>query len=339
MQQEPVARAAVIGGGSFGTALATVLARKNAQVNVWVRDAAQAELVNQSRENKKYLPGITLHPNLTWSNDVAACVRGAEIVLLALPTQYLRHFLENNRSTLPTNVPLVLCAKGIEMGSLQTPYEILRDELPGKYARWMVVLSGPSFAKEIMSNLVTSCAVAAEDPVVAQLAQRMMSARESNFKCYTTPDLLGCEVAGAMKNVLAIASGAATGLGLDNNARAALICRGLSEMKLLAHKMGSDGKCLSGLAGVGDLLLTCSSEMSRNFTVGFRVAKGEKIADILASSTSVAEGVATAKSIKELCKKFDIELPLCSAAYSVLYEDADVLSTLRALQDRPLTTE
>jgi glycerol-3-phosphate dehydrogenase (NAD(P)+) len=234
--EQEVAFASVIGGGAFGTALGLVLARKGAKVKVWVRSTEQAAEVNATRENKKYLPNVSLPENMEWTSTISSAVEGSELVLLAIPTQFLRSFLEANRSTLPVGVPIVVCAKGIEIGTLQTPFQITHDELPGKYAKYMAVISGPSFAKEIADNQPTMLTCAAEDPALNNLVQRKLSCKQANFKVYTSPDIIGCEIAGAVKNVLAIASGASAGCGFGNNTRAALICRGLTEMTRLAQR-------------------------------------------------------------------------------------------------------
>ena len=326
--------ATVLGGGSFGTSLALVLASKQYRVKVWVRCKDQVKAVNEARENEKYLPGIMIPENVEWTSDVNYAVEHSELVLFAIPTQFIRSFAQSNRATLPVGVPLVLCAKGIELNTLQLPYDILRDELPGKYSKSICVLSGPSFAKEIAAGHPTSVVVAAQEIDVADRVQRSMTCPAMNFRVYTVSDVMGAEIAGAVKNVLAIAAGAVAGLGYGSNTRAALICRGLVEMTRLAEKMGSDTSCLRGLAGIGDLLLTCSSELSRNFTVGRRLASGEKLEAILSSSTSVAEGVATTKALHELSRKLGVEMPLCEEVYKVLYEQKDVGCVLADLQSR-----
>jgi NAD-dependent glycerol-3-phosphate dehydrogenase len=328
------ALATVLGGGSFGTSLALVLAGKGYSVNVWVRSAEQAMAVNTSRENFKYLPGVKIPDTIQWTSDVVSAVQGSDIVLFAIPTQFLRSFAQSNRSTLPVGVPLVLCAKGIELSTLQLPYDIIRDELPGKYSKYICVLSGPSFAKEIAAGHPTSVVVASIESSIADQVQKQMTCPAMNFRVYTVSDVMGAEIAGAVKNVLAIAAGAVSGLGYGSNTRAALICRGLVEMTRLADKMGSDSSCLRGLAGMGDLLLTCSSELSRNFTVGRRLAQGETLEEILSSSTSVAEGVTTTKALRELSQKLEVEMPLCEEVYKVLYEKKDVRCVLADLQSR-----
>ena len=327
-------KACVLGGGAFGTALALVLASNGIHVKVWVRCEAQAASVNETRENIKYLPKVKIPENINWTTDVNEAVSGVSLVLLAIPTQFLRNFVQSNRATLPVGVPLVLCAKGIELGTLALPYDIVKDELPGKYSKWVCVLSGPSFAKEIALRHPTAVVVASFDSSLGELVQKQMTSNESNFRVYTIKDVIGAEVAGAVKNVLAIAAGTVCGLGYGSNSRAALICRGLVEMTRLAEKMGSDASCMKGLAGIGDLLLTCSSELSRNFTVGKRLALGETLQDILSTSTSVAEGVATTEALHQLGKDLKVDMPICEQIYKVLYQGKEVGSVLGDLISR-----
>ena len=335
----PIVRGAVIGGGAFGTALACVLSSKGALVKVWVRSESQKLQVETTRENANYLPGFRLPDRVHFSNDIHECVLDVDIVILAIPTQYLRAFLVRNRSTLPVGVPIVACAKGIELETLQFPYDILMDELPGKYTKHLAVLSGPSFAKEVIAKQPTSVTVSSNNPETASLTQVLVSSREYNFRVYTSDDIIGCEVAGAVKNVLAIAAGAAGGLGFGNNTRAMLVCRGLAELCRLATKLKSTGKCLSGLAGVGDLMLTCSSEMSRNYSVGRRLAQGETIQQIISSTQSVAEGIATAEALHALALKHNVEMPICNEVYQVLYQHKTVTEALLDLTQRPLSAE
>ena len=329
----------VVGGGAFGTALAEVLASNHHTVKVWVRSSRQVEEVQQFRENKTYLKGHKLHENIQFTTDIQDAVKGVQIVLLAIPTQFLRSFLSANRSVFPVGVPIVTCAKGIELTTLQFPYDILTDELPGKYHKYIAALSGPSFAGEVVQKQPTSVTVSAKYPPVAAEVQRLLSSRAHNFRVYTSADIVGVEVAGAVKNVLAIASGAFHGLAFGNNSRAIIICRGLAEIARLSSKLGSDGKCLSGLAGVGDLLLTCSSELSRNFTVGKKLALGSSLSDIESSSLTVAEGVATAKALHELATIHHVDMPICKAVYQVLYENKSIQTVMEELATRPLTSE
>ena len=331
-------RASVIGGGAFGTAMACVLSSKFASVNVWLRKEDNPEAIESSRENKDFMPGYRLPDGVHFTSDVSAAVDASELVLLAIPTQFLRSFLAVNRSTFPVGVPIVTCAKGIELSSLQFPYSILRDELPGKYGRFLVALSGPSFAKEIMEKQPTAVTVAGEKDATL-VVQKLLSSKSYNFRVYTSEDAIGCEVAGAVKNVLAIASGCASGLGYGANTRALLICRGLAEISRLVHRLGGDGSALSGLAGVGDLLLTCSSELSRNFSVGKQLAEGHKIDQILASSHAVAEGVVTAKALFKLIESLKLDMPICTEVYKVIYEGRQVADAIETLSNRPLGGE
>jgi len=325
-------KATVIGSGAFGTALALTLCRKGTEVMIYARSEEAVNDFNTHRENKKYLPGTMLPENLNASSHVSECVKETELIILAIPSQFLRGFLCDNRSTFPVGVPIVASAKGIEQGSLQTPFEIMEDELPGKYARQFTVLAGPSFAKEMCLDQPTNVAIASLNIEVAKKVQAAMSS--PTFRCYTHDDVMGCEIAGAVKNVLAIAAGASDGLGFGNNARAALVCRGLQEMTRLAKSMGSSGQCMSGLAGVGDLLLTCSSTLSRNFTVGRRIALGETLEDIKNTSVSVAEGVASAQSVYELAKRQNVRMPICGKVYEVLYEGNSISKALLELQEK-----
>lgn len=269
-----------------------------------------------------------------------ACSPDCALVLLIIPTQFLRTFLQNNISSLPTGCPIVACAKGIEVTTGETPYEMMVGELPGKYHKNFAVLAGPSFAMEIMDGQPTNVVVASTNTDVAALVQRFVS-DGSSLRAYLSDDVHGIEIAGAVKNVLAIASGALSGLGFGNNARAALICRGLAELTRLAVKSGSNGRSMAGLAGVGDLMLTCSSELSRNFTVGKKLASNEgmTLEEITGGTMAVAEGVSTAKSLKKLAVKLGVEMPICDAVYCALYEGLPIKEALLALQARPLGAE
>jgi glycerol-3-phosphate dehydrogenase len=338
-------RIAIIGGGAFGTALATVAARKGARARVWVRDVEQAKKVNETRRNEKYLPEFELHEGIVFTNSVREACDEAQLVLLALPTPFLRSFLVEHLRSFPDKVPICICAKGIELDSLEVPYVIAQSELPGRYGKNLSVLAGPSFAKEMMAGQPTNVIVSAEDPAVAFHAASLMSSRKAAFRCYASPDVIGAEVCGAVKNVLAIASGACEALKLGNNARSGMVCRGLAEMKRLALAMGSSGDCIGGLAGVGDTFLTCSSPLSRNFKVGLKVGAGEAI-DVSgggsANSTGgagIAEGVLTARSIHELSGKLGVHMPICEAVFQVLYEKKPIAEAFAGLMQRPLSLE
>jgi len=310
-------RAMVVGDGAFAMAMATALARQGSDVRILAHTTKVRDEINAG-ENTTYLPGYALDKDQiqAYTSITEACSPNLELVLLVIPTQFLRTFLQNNISSLPVGCPIVACAKGIEVTTGETPFEMMLSELPGKYHKHFAVLAGPSFAKEIMDGQPTNVVVAAHDAAVATKVQRYVS-DGSTLRAYVSDDVHGIEIAGAVKNVLAIASGALAGLGFGNNARAALICRGLAELTRLAVSSGSNGRSMAGLAGVGDLMLTCSSELSRNFTVGKK----------------------TAKSLKELAGKLGVEMPICDAVYCTLYEGLPIKEALLQLQARPLGAE
>jgi len=337
---DPCARALVVGDGAFAMAMATVLARRGTDVRILAHTAQVRDEINAG-ENITYLPGYALDKDhiRAYTSIEEACSPDVALVLLIIPTQFLRTFLVNNISSLPIGCPLVACAKGIEVTTGETPFEMMIGELPGKYHKHFAVLAGPSFAKEIMDGQPTNVVVASETASVATLVQRYISDGAS-LRAYLSDDVHGIEIAGAVKNVLAIASGALSGLGYGNNARAALVCRGLAELTRLAVSSGSNGRSMAGLAGVGDLMLTCSSELSRNFTVGKKLAQsGMSVEEITGGTMAVAEGVATAKSVKKLAAKLGVEMPICDAVYQALYEGLPIKDALLALQARPLGSE
>jgi glycerol-3-phosphate dehydrogenase len=316
--------------------MAQVMARGGTKVQMWVRETDVVESINKQHENKAFLKGIKLSTNITATSDIVAALKGAQIVLLVIPTPFLRPVMVANRSTLPVGVPLVCCSKGIENETLQCPYEILIEELPGKYHPWIAALSGPSFAEEAANGQPTSVLVACKNLDVALEIQHAMS--DESFRVYTGTDLIGAELGGAVKNVLAIACGAAAGYGFGSNTAALLMTRGLMEMTRLGVKKGALASTMMGLAGVGDLVLTCTSRQSRNFTVGTRIAKGETLEDIQKSLT-VAEGVKTSESIHLLAQSLGVEMPICEQVYQVLHHKKPFIKALEELKARPLGPE
>ncbi len=338
MNRERIAeRAAVIGGGSWGTALAQLMARQGSKVLLWAREEEVRKSINSKHENSLFLPGIELSSNIQATADVNEAVDSAQIVIFAIPTPYLREFLIGHRDIFPKGIPLVSCAKGIENDSLMTPLEIMLDELPGKYHASLAVLSGPSFAKEVARGMPTNVTVASSNADMARTVQEFLS--ETYFRVYTSDDVIGVEIGGATKNVLAIAAGGSDGFGFGHNARAGLITRGLAEITRLAVKKGGNPLTLAGLAGMGDLVLTCTGDLSRNRQVGFRLAKGETIDEILDSMRMVAEGVRTAYSIHQLSSKIGVDMPISEQVYQVLYEQKPISEAIRTLLERPLGPE
>ncbi|GET86480.1 glycerol-3-phosphate dehydrogenase [NAD+], glycosomal/mitochondrial [Leishmania tarentolae] len=336
-------KAVVFGSGAFGTALAMVLSKKCREVCVWHMNEEEVRLVNEKRENVLFLKGVQLASNITFTSDVEKAYNGAEIILFVIPTQFLRGFFEKSGGNLiayakEKQVPVLVCTKGIERSTLKFPAEIIGEFLPSPL---LSVLAGPSFAIEVATGVFTCVSIASADINVARRLQRIMSTGDRSFVCWATTDTVGCEVASAVKNVLAIGSGVANGLGMGLNARAALIMRGLLEIRDLTAALGGDGSAVFGLAGLGDLQLTCSSELSRNFTVGKKLGKGLPIEEIQRTSKAVAEGVATADPLMRLAKQLKVKMPLCHQIYEIVYKKknprdalADLLSC--GLQDEGL---
>lgn len=326
--------------------MANHLANKGITAQLWAREEEVVQSINEKHENSIYLAGIPLSQKIIASSNVADAVNGAEQVYLIIPTPFIEKWLVEYQSHLPWWVPLVYCSKGIEKESLRTPYEILVDELPGKYHAKLAVVSGPSFAKEIGVGLPTSVTCAAHDSEVAKQVQVTLATR--NFRVYTATDVIGAELCGALKNVLAIACGASDGFGFGANARAALITRGLAEMTRLVVKKGGKASTITGLAGVGDLVLTCSSNLSRNYSVGHAMASNavpehkrskDESAKNFNKDLAVAEGVKTSLAVHLLAEKLGVEMPICASVYEVIHKGIDIKTALKKLQDRPLRDE
>ncbi len=326
----------VLGGGSWGTALASLLANEGWSTTLWVRDPILAQDILRTRENRVYMPGIRLPESLSVTPDLPAALETASLLVLAIPCQSSREVLTMVRARLSHPLPVVGAAKGIEQGNLSLVSEIVAEAYSPEASKY-AILSGPSFAREVIKNHPTAVVAASSDPKLADDVQRLFNTRW--FKVYTRRDVRGIEVAGALKNVLAIAAGIADGMGLGDNTRAALITRGLAEMTRLGLKMGADPLTFSGLAGVGDLLLTATGEKSRNRTVGFRLGQGGELTRILTELAQVAEGVTTTESAYELSLRHHVDLPITRAVYKILYEKADLKETLVELMGRPLRSE
>ncbi len=329
--------AAVLGAGSWGTALALLLARNGIAVRLWVREPELLDQIRRTGENQIFLPGVKLPTTIQAVGTVSEALPRAEMIFLVVPSQYLRAFLERHRNSFPAGAPIVCCAKGIEQETLCTPDEIMLEELPGKFHQQICLLSGPSFAKEVAQDMPTNVTVASLFAETAERVQRAVST--GRFRAYTGSDLTGVALGGAVKNVIAIAAGGSDGLGLGNNARAGLITRGLAEMNRLAVRKGANPLTLSGLSGIGDLVLTCTGDLSRNRQVGYRLAQGESLAHILESMCMVAEGVDTALSVHQLAQKLAVDLPICDAVYRCLHNGESVASAMQSLLDRPVGAE
>lgn len=312
-------RAAVIGAGGWGTALATLLVNAGHRVRLWVRRPELCQQLNQKRENQPYLPGVSLPEQLVYRTSLAEAIEEAELLVLAVPSHAMRTVARTLAPSLPETPLLVSATKGIEENSLLTMTAILREELPSPLHSRIAVLSGPSFASEVARGLPTAVTIAAEEEKVSSTLQSIFSS--AKFRVYTTPDIIGVEIGGAVKNVIAIAAGVSDGLGYGHSARAALITRGLVEVTRLAVRLGASPQTLSGLSGIGDLVLTCTSDLSRNRMVGVKVGRGEKISNIVERMAMVAEGVRTCRSVLFLAQRLGVEMPIVEQVYALLYAE------------------
>ena len=330
-------KAGVIGGGSWGTAIAQLLSNNNISVELWVYEKELVEDINKKRENTIFLPGITLNEKISATNDISSAVGEKNLIIFVTPSHHTKNIVDSVHNILPEGVPLVCASKGIENDTLMTMDEVMHYVLPGRYHKYLAYLSGPTFAKEVALKLPTTCVVASRSEEIAKIVQTYIS--NKSFRIYTTDDVVGVELGGAIKNVIAIAAGICDGAKLGNNARAAVITRGLAEMTRLAVKKGANPLTLAGLAGVGDLVLTCTGELSRNRMVGKLLGEGKKINDILSNMKMVAEGVKTSKSVYELAKKMDVEMPISEKVYQIIYEGMDVKEALYTLMTRTLKSE
>jgi glycerol-3-phosphate dehydrogenase (NAD(P)+) len=311
-------KAAVFGAGSFGTAIASVLAATFEDVVLWGRDAALLTTLNQTHQNMGYLPGLALPERIRGTTDLEEAATGAELIVVATPSQATRAFLGRGAAFLPHQVPIITVAKGIENQTLATMTEVLEQCLPESFHPHIGVLSGPSFAREMVLKMPTIVTIASRWEKTAKRAQAMF--QSDSFRSYTSTDVVGVQVGGALKNVIAIAAGMGDGLGLGHNARAGIITRGLAEISRVAVKMGGTPGTLSGLAGLGDLVLTCTGELSRNRKVGIELGKGRSLDSILQEMKQVAEGVKTAKSARDLSLSLNVEMPICEQVYLIAFE-------------------
>ena len=311
-------KATVFGAGSFGTAIASVLAHTFDEVILWGRDPATIAALNEQHENPGYLPGLKLSPKIRGTTDLQEAAQGAELVAVATPSQATRDLMSKVATFVPSHVPVVSVAKGIENETLLTMTEVLEQCLPESYHPSIAVLSGPSFAKEMVLGMPTVVTIASRWEKTAKKAQALFSSEK--FRAYTSTDVVGVQVGGSLKNVIAIAAGMGDGMALGHNTRAAIITRGLAEISRIAMRMGANPLTLSGLAGLGDLVLTCTGELSRNRKVGMELGKGRSLDEILKEMKQVAEGVKTAKSAKDLSTKLGVELPICDQVYRIAYE-------------------
>ncbi len=330
-------RVAVLGSGSWGTALAAHLAAQNYPTRLWSRRAEQAEFINLTRKNPDYLKDLELPEALSATGDLEQALQGADLIVVAVPTAANRQVLEDIAPHIPEGAALLSATKGIEQGSLKLVSEIFEEVLPERIHGHLTYLGGPSFAREVVRGVPTAVSIAGKNPdVLARVANAFNTDR---LRVYTTDDVVGVEVGGALKNVVAIATGIADGMGLGHNSRAAIITRGLAELTRLAVKLGAHPMTLSGLSGMGDLVLTCTGDLSRNRRVGLALGAGKTLAQVLEELGMVAEGVKTAESARALAERLDVDMPITDQVYRVIYEDKPAKEALEWLMTRPMREE
>src|SRR5213080_2494049 len=330
---------AILGAGSWGTALAIVLSRsrKPHEISLWVRNAGLAESIQRDHENTAYLPGLKLQESVRVQSDLAAALSGAQIILGAMPSAHARAVYGSALPHAAAGATFVSATKGLEPGTHLRMSEVITQVTPPKFTPRIAVISGPSFAVEAARGEPTAVVLASRDAALATELQEEFAG--PNFRLYTNDDVLGVELAGAMKNVMAIAAGACQGLGLGSNALAALITRGLAEMARLAVALGARSETLSGLAGLGDLVLTCTGSLSRNRFVGIELGKGRALGEILANMRMVAEGVHTTEPLLALAREHQIEMPITEQVNAILHAGKSPQNAIREIMERPLKRE
>lgn len=327
-------RITVIGAGAWGTALATVARRAGRDVLLHAHEAATADAINTRHENEVFLPGVALDPAIRATTDLTEAAETADAILMVTPAQFLRATLDGLAPRLAANAPVVICSKGIELDTGRLMNEVAETAAPG--AR-LAVLSGPTFAAEVAKGLPTAVTLACrDDDIASQLADALGT---PSFRPYTASDVVGAEVGGAIKNVIAIACGVVDGRGLGQNARAAVIARGLAEIARFAATLDADPRTLMGLSGLGDLTLTCTSTASRNYALGAKLGGGTSFDDAMAGRKTVAEGVTTTPAVLTRATELGVDMPICAAVNAILHDQADIDDTIAAVLARPLRPE
>ena len=327
----------VVGAGSWGTAIADLLGTKGYDIHLWAYEPEVVDAIREKKENPLYLQGHRLSHRITPTSDLAGAVSDRDVVVTVVPSHYVRDISFKFADAVSNKTIVVSASKGIENQTRLTMTGVLAETLQQVSQDRMAVLSGPSFAKEVVQKQPTAVTVASEKPETAGFVQHVFATQ--SFRVYTSDDTVGVEMGGAVKNVIAIAAGIVDGLGLGLNARAALITRGLAEISRLGIKLGANPSTFSGLAGIGDLILTCTGNLSRNYTVGTLIGSGKSLEDILSDMRMVAEGVKTAKSVYNLCRDLDVDMPICQETYHILYEGLSPKKALQRLMTRDLKNE
>jgi glycerol-3-phosphate dehydrogenase (NAD(P)+) len=329
-------RIAVIGAGSWGTALANLLAKKELPVRIWSFEPDVADAINADHRNPRYLSEVELYPGLEATSSLEEAVRDAGYIVSVSPAQHVRRVLMQLAPAMTADALVISASKGLETGSLKTMAQVHADVLPRAAAARATFLSGPSFALEVAAEQPTAVTLASHDQAAAETAQQLF--QTDYFRCYTSTDVIGVELGGALKNVIAVAAGMAVGLELGHNATAALITRGLAEMARLGSRLGANPLTLSGLAGMGDLILTCTGALSRNRHVGVELGRGRALDDVLGEMTMIAEGVETTRAAHALAARANIEMPIVAEVHAVLFEGrtaAEALENLMLREPKP----
>lgn len=324
----------VIGAGSWGTALSVALSKKGHDVKLWMRNEEQFLQMNKARENIKYLPGVILPNNIELFQDICEAVKDSDIILLAVSSQAVRKVITNFKDVVNEKQIIVNVAKGLENTTLLRISEVVKEELPKNS---FAALSGPSHAEEVCRDMPTTLVVAAREKAVAEYVQDVFISPK--LRIYTNPDVVGVELGGALKNVIALGAGISDGLGFGDNAKAALMTRGITEISRLGQAMGADLNTFAGLTGIGDLIVTCTSMHSRNRRCGIQIGQGKKLEDAVNSIGMVVEGVVTTKVTYQLSKAYNIEMPITTEIYNILYNDSDVREAVVNLMMRSRTHE
>ena len=327
-------RCAVVGAGAWGTALADLLATNGCDVRLWALERDVAAAVNEHHENSRFLPGAPLAPTLRATNTLGDALADSSLVVFAVPSAHLRSVARASAGSVERAATLAVATKGIEQGTLALMTDVVEAEVPD---RSVVALSGPSFAAEVAARQPTAVVAASRDVVAAQGVQETLSS--PTFRVYTHDDVIGVELGGSLKNVMAVATGIAEGVGLGFNSRAALITRGLAEMTRLGVALGGQAATFAGLAGIGDLVLTCTGALSRNRAVGLAIGQGATLEQALAGKETVAEGVATARSARELAQREGVEMPIVETVHRVLFENYPARNSVISLMSRGLRAE
>lgn len=329
---------AVLGAGSWGTALAIVLADNGHHVRLWGQRQEQIDEINEKHTNEKYLPNIHLPEAIVGYVDLSKALEGVETVVLAVPTKAIRDVLRRVRTCVKQPITIVSVSKGIEPDTHKRISEIIEEEMPAHLLQDVVVLSGPSHAEEVSLRHPTTVTVSSKNMEAAERIQDLFM-NHQYFRVYTNPDLIGVEIGGALKNIIALAAGITDGLGYGDNAKAALMTRGLAEMARLGSRLGANPLTFAGLTGIGDLIVTCTSVHSRNWRAGNLLGKGYALDDVLANMGMVVEGVRTTKAAYQLAKKMNVDMPITNALYDVLFNGKDVKSAVDLLMARGKTSE